>query len=589
MIRNRFWQSLCCFFILCTASVYGASLDENWNDFLHYTAIGRFELAKGHAQLILDSEPDSVELLKLSEQNPSAYGILLNVYNNSEELKSVASSLLDVIEQGRFELRTDSSIIKQEIARLSTTIRGRIKAQQRLKNAGEYAIPFLLDALSDQTRKNEFPYITEALGKMDRDAIRPLVASLEMRNDAIKVEIVRALGKIRYNQSLPYLKYIYETTDSSDLKQQSENAICQIDSAAMSVPSSKLFYKLAMNYYSQSESLSPSSDYNFANIWFWDVDDARLKREKVAKDYFFELMSMRANEWALQADENTAEAISLWLASFFKVEQCCLEMPAYFGAGHADAMTYATTAGPEYLHRVLAMAIKDSDDYVALNTVEALAVNAGESSLLYSFGTEQPLVGALTYKSLAVRYSSAIAIGSVGPVNEFMGAKQVIENLSDAIVAKGEEVLGEELSFEYSHRAMDVLVGLVASNNTILDISATKNSLLSILSSTDADLLVKSSQVLSYLDSPEAQRAIMTSAIDDEKDNEVQLRVFTSLIKSIKKNGNMLSDVQVDVLYEMSGSTDIDVDIRAAAAGAYGALNLPSKKVKNLILDQAKK
>jgi hypothetical protein len=35
-------------------------------------------------------------------------------------------------------------------------------------------------------------------------------------------------------------------------------------------------------------------------------------------------------------------------------------------------------------------------------------------------------------------------------------------------------------------------------------------------------------------------------------------------------------------------STEADPDLRAAAAGAYGALNLPSEQVKNLILDQAK-
>jgi hypothetical protein len=33
---------------------------------------------------------------------------------------------------------------------------------------------------------------------------------------------------------------------------------------------------------------------------------------------------------------------------------------------------------------------------------------------------------------------------------------------------------------------------------------------------------------------------------------------------------------------------ETDPNLRAAAAGAYGALNLPSEQVKSLILDQAK-
>ena len=33
---------------------FAQTLEENWNDFLHYTKIGRFDLAKGYAQAVLD-------------------------------------------------------------------------------------------------------------------------------------------------------------------------------------------------------------------------------------------------------------------------------------------------------------------------------------------------------------------------------------------------------------------------------------------------------------------------------------------------------------------------------------------------------
>jgi phosphoenolpyruvate synthase/pyruvate phosphate dikinase len=41
-------------------------------------------------------------------------------------------------------------------------------------------------------------------------------------------------------------------------------------------------------------------------------------------------------------------------------------------------------------------------------------------------------------------------------------------------------------------------------------------------------------------------------------------------------------------IYKLVSSTEINPELRAAAAGAYGALNLPSEQVKNLIVDQAK-
>ena len=109
-------------------------VESDWNDFLHYTVIGRFDLAEGYAQRLLESNPDPRELLKLSEQNPQGYKILLKIYDDSEQLRDEAGKILGIIEQGRYERRTDPSIITQEIARLSTTMRGKIAAQERLKN-----------------------------------------------------------------------------------------------------------------------------------------------------------------------------------------------------------------------------------------------------------------------------------------------------------------------------------------------------------------------------------------------------------------------------------------------------------------------
>ena len=34
------------------------SLEENWNDFLHYIKIGRLDLAKDYARVVLASNPD---------------------------------------------------------------------------------------------------------------------------------------------------------------------------------------------------------------------------------------------------------------------------------------------------------------------------------------------------------------------------------------------------------------------------------------------------------------------------------------------------------------------------------------------------
>ena len=136
--------------MMCTtlqAQIASNSLENDWNDFLHYTAIGRFDLAQGYAQKLINADPDPVKVLELSEKNPDGYRLLLKIHADSEPLQDVSGQILDIIEKGRYILRTDPRIINQEISRLSTTIRGRIAAEDSLRNSGEYAIQMLIYGL----------------------------------------------------------------------------------------------------------------------------------------------------------------------------------------------------------------------------------------------------------------------------------------------------------------------------------------------------------------------------------------------------------------------------------------------------------
>jgi len=364
-------------------------LKDNWNDFLHYTKIGRFDLAKGYAQAVLDSRPDPVELLALSEANPQGYQILLRVTEVAadKQLAELSREILEIIEQGRFARRADPKVILAEIKRLSGTTRGQLAAVKRLRNAGEYAIVFMLEALVDSSRREEWPNIVWALPQVGRDAIRPLATALQTGNVGLKVEIIKALGQIGYGQSAPYLKYVVEAEPSAELQSAARQSLLKINPDAANLSAAELFYRLGSQYYNHLASLAPAEEAAYSNIWFWDGSANRLTRRQVDSRYFNELMAMHSCEWALKADPAFGQAIGLWLAAFFKAESTGLDMPSYFGPGHADAFVYATTAGPEYLHQALARAIDDGDTYVALGATEALAVTAGERSLFYRVGT----------------------------------------------------------------------------------------------------------------------------------------------------------------------------------------------------------
>ena len=571
--------------------------EESWGDFLHYTKIGRFDLAKGHAQALLAGNPDPAKLLEMSRQNPQGYQILVRVSETAPDAQMVELSgkILALIERGRFLQRIEPKIIAEEVRRLSTTDRGWFIAVERLRNAGEYAIPFMLDAMADPSREDEMPHIVRALPQIGRDAIRPLTTALQTKNVALKAQIVTALGKIGYPQSLAYLKLVAEKDDSADLRQAAQDSIKQIDPAMLQVPADQLFYELAEKYYYHAESLAPAADANFANVWFWDAGTQRLTREEVAKSYFNELMAMRACEWALKADAGFGSAIGLWLAAFFKAESAGEQkMPAYFGDRHADALVYATTAGVEYLHQALARAVKDNNAYVALGVIEALAVTAGEKSLLYQIGAAQPLLQALSFDDRKVKYSAAIAIAAAGPKEPFAESKLVVANLAEALVqtpqAATESGNGwdQETADSYALRAAEVMLKAAQSRNPVLDLSAAQDALVGATSDKRPQMQVLTGQTLAHFNSPKAQRAIAAMALDANNAPDVRIPAFDSLGTSAKLNANMLPDDTIDAIYALISSDATDPALRSAAAAAYGALNLPSQKVKDLILDQAK-
>jgi hypothetical protein len=571
------------------------TLEENWNDFLHYTKIGRFDMAKGYAQAVLSNNPDPVKLLELSRANQQGYQILVRVNEVAPdaELADLSGKVLAVIEQGRFIERTEPKIIAEEVRRLSSTDRGWLTAVKRLRNAGEYAIPFMLDAMADRSRENELPYIVRALPQIGRDAIRPLTAALQTDNVPLKAQIITALGKIGYPQSQAYLKYIIENEDSTELRAMAQESIRQINPDMLQVPAAQLFYELSEKYYYHAQSLAPAQDANFANVWFWDSDGGKLVREEVDKSYFNELMAMRTCEWALKADAGFGTAIGLWLAAFFKAESAGVEkMPAYFGERHADAIVYATTAGVEYLHQALARAVKDNNAHVALGVIEALATTAGEKSLLYQMGPSQPLLQALSFNDRMVRYSAAIAIGAAGPREGFAESKLVVANLAEALGQDSQASAGDangwsqEIAENYAVRAAEVMLSLAQARNSVLNLSAAQPALESAVS--DKRVQVLAGQILAYLDSPGAQRAIAAMALEANNTPDVRISAFVSLATSAKLNANMLPDETIDAIYVLISSDATETELRSTAAAAYGALNLPSRKVKDLILDQAK-
>ena len=571
-----------------------AELKDNWGDFLHYAMIGRFDLAKAHAEAILEGPADPAALFSLAEESPREYQILLRVREakSDPELAAVADRILALIEQGRQARRSDAKVVIEEVNRLltTTTERGRLLAIRRLQDSGEYAVPFLLDALADPSQQERLDRIVEALPQIGTPAIRPLGAAIQAGSAAVRAEVARAMGKIGSLEVLPYLKYAVENDKVDEVQRVAALSIRQVDPTAMNRSAAALFFQSAEQYYSRVDSVATGAgEAGSTNMWLWDKDPQRLAYRAVDSRIFNELMAMRCCEWALRADGTFGQAIGLWVASFLKAEAVGVAMPDYFGDRHADAFVYATTAGPEYLHQALARALRDKDAAVALGAIEALIVTAGEKSIFTAVGSMQPLLQALTFSDRAVRYSAAIAVATAGPRGALIESRVVVQNLAEAVAVSLEPNAPADLKAgEYALRSGDAMLRLAEQRNTAFDLSMAQAALVRATQSGPTELKVLAGQVLAYQATAPAQQAIADIALKADNDQDTRIAAFGSLAVSAKINGSLLTDQTVDALYGLIQSGDTAPELRTAVATAFGALNLPSRKVKDLILDQAK-
>ena len=199
--------------------------EDGW----HYAAIGQFGFAKSNFESLIKSDPDPVAVLELAGYSPHNETILLQLMDR-EDIGPTAADMLKLLREGRFRLRTDPQQIVANIKKLGENARARANAVEQLKQSGEWAVPFMIDVLMDPGQQVLHTHVLAALDKIGKPAVTPLGVSLAMDNNAVKIFVIRSLGKIGYPHAVPYLKQLAENKETPEqVRSEAVAAIAQIE------------------------------------------------------------------------------------------------------------------------------------------------------------------------------------------------------------------------------------------------------------------------------------------------------------------------------------------------------------------------
>lgn len=408
-------------------------------DFNYYVLTATHELAKANAAALLDRNIEPKRFVGLVEENPTMIERFERSTRNASvipDLADVAGRLNRLYEDGKLAIARDPGEIGRNIGLLTGNRKGKLLATDRLKFAGEYAVPQLLEILQKRGDPVLEAEAQAVLVQMGPHAVAPLGAALTGGLDAVVQEsVARVLGQIPYRWSLPYLYEARAKSTSEQLSLTIDRAIEKVDrpyDSAQSVPA--LYRDLAEAYYAEPSSLTLFPGESHQLLWKF-TPEAGLQPTAIRTEVFHEARAMELCERSLRLDPSQNESIALWVASNLsrEIDQPeGYENPVY-GPDRRDATYYAVASGSESVQRVLARALGARDTRLARRAIQALTMSSGGAGLVRGADDRRPLVEALGYPDRRVQYEAALALGRGNPRESFEGADRVIPVLASAI------------------------------------------------------------------------------------------------------------------------------------------------------------
>jgi HEAT repeat protein len=433
-------------------------LEENFAAYLHFALVGQFDVADKFGQAFLKlpgvSErplPKEVldRVLAISDRYQSSIDTLLTVISNTPIAES-AKKILDVVQQAHRQARMNPARIKSNIELLAGTPMQEAVSLQRLRDSGEYSVPWLLETLADPKQENLHPFIVRALPLLGKKAVNPLVEALSISNPAVAGAVADALGRLGYPQALPYLQRLAsDAKTSSGVKEAAQKAIDMIitnDPAAKQHSAAELFRDLAEQYYANAESLRPDASEPRANVWF--LRDNILTPVDVPPEIYRFVMAMRAARSSLALNPSQPAVDALWLAADFKREGALgmdvasdEKVPSADASQPADfprSIYFARALGPAIDQLVLSRAVHDLDPTIALGSIAALNVTAGPAAMVEPSSSDgTSLAEALYFPDQLVRIRAALALARALPQQPFHGSEDVVPVLASAVQLTG--------------------------------------------------------------------------------------------------------------------------------------------------------
>ena len=393
---------------------------ETWEVASYLMRIGQPAQAAPYFKKFLDAKPDDATLLEVRD----SYGVgsILSL-SDHPETRPYAKLLADRLAEASTRNAADPARIDKFVAGLSKSREEQAYAVDRLKEAGSYAVPAIVRALSvaglDASVRTP---LADNLGRLDRKAVPALIATLDSTDDKLVGDAARALGRIGDPRAIPALTFLAaRRTPETWARPSILGAIVELTgkpSSSQPRTPVRLLSDEARKYHLHA--------YKFPGdpivLWLWDASANAPVATPVPVRDAEGILGIRAAKEALEIDPTDSEA---------KVNLLSL------GLDH-DPATWkveALEAGPDVMGQVVWRAIADGRSDLATLATSILGQISRRDDLDKP-GRPSALIDSLYAPDRRVQFAAAEALVKLEPKVRFPGSGRVVPVLGRFVSAQ---------------------------------------------------------------------------------------------------------------------------------------------------------
>jgi len=418
------------------------TVQEYWDALQFELGVGRPDIGARLLRELVKRAVNEQELVDLDEKvGTSAFLRLRLIPKWSDDPKANEQAIKDADDLAGKVSKALQNILgnRERIAKFVKNLNGDREehdfAAKELYRSRAQAIPPLIDELRT-AKGEERDAILALLPGLSRETVAPLMAALDIPDDALRGELIDVLVKRGAREAAPNLWYFADARQFPDrLRKKAKAALAYLTDTepARLLPAPIPLTREAERYYRHQVPLEATG----VLIWRWDpktnalvtgLPDAPKVTASRAEEYY----GLRFAQQALDIDPRyvPAQQVLLALALEKGVERSGLDAP--LGKGAADVQELIASVNPDLVDQVLDRALTEKRLPVVLGAVRALGDLAETRALKPSGHGEPALVRALNYPDRRVQMAAADALLRIPGAPSPTAAGRVVDVLRRA-------------------------------------------------------------------------------------------------------------------------------------------------------------